>query len=298
MKIASLNPTLTGGLPWATAVFGLLLLGCPAGDDGNATGDTETDPTEDDGDEETETETPTTMTMTDTDPTTSSGSSESGDPPTTTDDTGPPLEGPGCGEPPTCDRGELVGSAQIMSAADAEMIAGYTSMTGWLEIYETDLVCLDFLACLETVGHDITIFGNPALQDFRGFNALTATGTFDGTDGFISIAENETLTDINGFAAIDRIKESLSISENPVLESVTGFQNLIVIERDINIQFNPMLNDLSGISGLLALGNECIITNNETLCTSQTATVCGDLEQPPASEGPPPGNTANNDDSC
>ena len=56
-----------------------------------------------------------------------------------------------------------------------------------------------------------------------------------------------------------------------------------------------MLTDLSGPSGLLALGGECIITNNETLCVSQAASVCGDLQKP---MGDPPGSTANNDDSC
>jgi hypothetical protein len=291
-----LTPTPACGLPWATAALGLLLLGCPAGDDSMASATTPTtteDPT--DSESESETQEPTTTESMTSDATMVMTSTETGTP-DTSDDTGPPLEGPGCGIQPVCDKGELAGSASIESSADIAMIEGYTSMTGWLEIFNSDLVCLDFLACLESVGHDITIFGNPDLRDFRGFNALTATGTFDGTDGFISIGEHASLTDINGFAGIERIKESLSISENPVLESVSGFENLVVIERDINITFNAALTDLNGLSGLAALGNECVITNNENLCTSEVQTVCGDLQQPPASEGPPPGNTANNKD--
>ncbi len=304
MKIATLFPTPTGGLPWATAAFGLLLLGCPTSDDGGmATATSETDPTSDDeSDDESESETEPTMTTTATDTDTDTDTMTSVDPSdsesSTSDDTGPTLEGPGCGIQPVCDKGELLGSVSIQSEEDIESIAGYTSMTGWLEVYMSNMVCLDFLACLESVGHDITIYGNPDLRDFRGFDALTATGAFNGEDGFISIAENEALTDINGFASLQRINTSLSITENPNLRRVSGFGSLIVIEKDINIRFNPQLEDLSGPSGLLALGNECIITNNPSLCVSEAAAVCGDLEVPPASEGPPPGSTANNDDGC
>src|SRR5690606_4404644 len=94
------------------------------------------------------TATETTSATTDTDA--SSGSSS-----------GEPLDGPGCGVVPTCDRGELVGSMRIESSAQIEDIAGYTSVTGWLEISSSDLECLDFLACIESVGRDVLVADNP-----------------------------------------------------------------------------------------------------------------------------------------
>jgi hypothetical protein len=311
LKIANLTPTPVGGLSLATAVFGLLLVGCPA-DDGNATATSEGE-TEDDEDstdtEPVDTTTTTTMTATDTDTDTDPSDT---DPPTTTETTGPTPEGLGCGITPTCDGGEFVGSLVFDSPDDVEEFAGYTSVTGWVQIIDVpDLVCTDFLACIETVGKDIEISNSPELESLQGFanvttvenillfnNAsITSLAGFDSLTEvqIISIGEMPGLVEANGFPAVERISTSLSISENPVLESITGFANLIIIEDEINIGFNPVLTDLSGPSGLLALGGECIITNNATLCVSQAATVCGDLMKP---KGTPPGSTANNDDSC
>src|SRR5688500_14309277 len=166
LKIATLTPTPVGGLSLATAVIGMLLVGCPAGDDGNQTATSEDTEDDDSGDPTGETETSTTMmTMTATDTDTDTSDT---DPPTTTESTGPDIEGVGCGITPTCDKGEFVGNLVYESQADIEMFAGYTSVTGWLTLIETDLACLDFLACIETVGKDIEISASPDLVSLHG----------------------------------------------------------------------------------------------------------------------------------
>ena len=105
---------------------------------------------------------------------TGSGASSEGDSSSST--TGLPWTGPGCEPPPACDRGEYVGSMLIDSAAQVESLTGYTSVTGWLEISGTDLECLTFLSCLESVGHDIDIFDNPDLVTLDGTDAIAAIG--------------------------------------------------------------------------------------------------------------------------
>ena len=81
------------------------------------------------------------------------------------------------------------------------------------------------------------------------------------------------------------------------MEAIPGFRRAFHIRTDLNIQFNPVLTDLGGLTNLRALENECIITNNDSLCNSHTVDVCGDLEVPDSSMGIfPDGSTTNNAD--
>jgi hypothetical protein len=300
LKIEILTPAPLGRLARASALLALVATGCP-GDDTMASGSSDSGDSDDDEEsaEEDESGDPTgtgtgSVTDTDTDPTEDTSDATT---------TGPPLEGPGCGPPPACDKGELDGSALIGSADDIELIAGYTSMTGWLEIDSTEFVCVDFLACLENVGHDVLVFGNEDLVDLSGFNALQGVGqaTLDlpvgheNKDGDLSVSQNNSMQALNGFSSLEKIELTLNISNNAVMTEITGFTSLIWIVSNLNIQFNPVLTDLEGLTGLRALESECIITNNDELCTSHTQDVCGDLEVPDSSMGEfPPGNTANN----
>src|SRR5688572_23683132 len=128
--------------------------------------------------------------------------------------TGEPLDGPGCGVVPTCDRGELVGSMRVESSAQIEDIAGYTSVTGWLEITGSDLECLDFLACLTTVGQDVRVADNPQLRSLAGTDAIAVVGVADeNEEGAVIVAHNDAMRVLAGFGSLERI-ESLIVSDN------------------------------------------------------------------------------------
>ena len=215
------------------------------------------------------------------------GASGNGD--TDEDTGGPPVDGLGCDAPPSCDRGQLVGSARITTPEQMDDIAGYTSVTGWLEVFETEAQCVDFLACVEEVGHDVTIYGNPNLATLTGLDALESIGTFD--DGNIIIGSNHALEDFDGFNGLETIPGSLSIREHDALERVSGLQNLETIGIDITIQQNPVLAELPGLHELLRVLGRFIVTQNPELCISEIETVGADL-----TEGPNGGSTASNKD--
>ncbi len=227
----------------------------------------------------------------------SSGGGESSG--SSTGEAGVTYEGPGCGITPVCDKGELVGSVRIESEADIAEIAGYTSMVGWLEVLDSDVVCLDFLACLETVGRDITIFGNEELKDVSGLDNLTALGTettqqgYDNWDGSLVITQNNALEDLNGFSSLSAVQQSLNINENASLVSVSGFNALTLIEHNLVIRENPALETIAGLDALEIVRDNFVVTGNPNLCVSDINIVGGTLNEPPAS-----GSTAANDNGC
>ncbi len=253
-------------------------VGTPTGDDATDGSSTTTGSTTATSTSSTATET--TSATTDTDA--SSGSSS-----------GEPLDGPGCGVVPTCDRGELVGSMRIESSAQIEDIAGYTSVTGWLEISSSDLECLDFLACIESVGRDVLVADNPMLRSLDGLDGLMQVGASpDAKESGVIVAHNDALRELDGFGALVRV-DSLVVEDNPMLDRITGFDSLERIRELLTIRLHPVLQDLGPLADLRALGNECQITNNPMLCVAQAYAVCGDLEQ-----GSDEGSTANNDEGC
>jgi hypothetical protein len=168
-------------------------------------------------------------------------------------------------------------------------IAGYTAVSGWLEVFETEAQCLDFLACMQEVGHDVTIYGNDNLTSVSGLDALADVGTFD--DGSIIVGSNQALEDFDGFNGLETIPGSLSIRMHDALTRVSGLSRLETIGIDITIQQNPVLSDLPGLHDLVRVLGRFIVTQNPALCISEIETVGADL-----TEGPDGGSTASNKD--
>jgi hypothetical protein len=193
----------------------------------------------------------------------------------------------GCAAPSSCSKGELVGSARVTTQQEMEAIAGHTSMTGWLEIYETEAQCVEFLACLEDVGRDITVFGNAELESLSGLDGLRRVGSSG--DGNVIVSDNDGLVTLDGLANLRAIPGSLNITKHQNLTSVTGLERLEAIGFDITIQQNPVLTDLSGLHDLQAVEGRFIVTQNPELCISEIELVGADL-----AVGPNGGSTASN----
>lgn len=284
---------------FAAAAF--LLPGCDSGGDEGGTTDTDSATSESD----TNDDTTGANTTTDTDAS-ASGTTEDPTEDSTTESedessSGPPPAGLGCGEPPACDRGVFDGSIRIESADQIDDIAGYTSVDGFLEVFQSDLTCLDFLACVETVSGDMTIFGNDFLTDVSGTDAITALGTAtadlpeEDKRGTLVFSENSAIEDLNGFNGLEQVQATLLIAENESMTSISGFEALVGARKDFQVRFNSKLTDIasSGLRDILFIGGECIVTNNESLCISTVESMCGDLKQ-----GPNGGSTVNNDEGC
>jgi hypothetical protein len=208
--------------------------------------------------------------------------------------------GPGCGIVPSCTKGEYVGSIRIESSDQIQDIAGYTSMTGWLEVVDSDLECLDFLYCMETVGRNVSIFGNTALKDTRGLDSLTALGTwttdqgYDNWDGSLVISDNPGLEVINGFNGLIETQESLNINQNYNLRRITGFGSFVRVQHNLVVRNNPLLESIEGLEGLQEVFGSFLVTQNPNLCLSEINTIGEALLQLPG-EG---GSTAANDNGC
>ncbi len=203
----------------------------------------------------------------------------------------PPSDALGCAAPTSCNKGELRGSVRITTAEDMADVAGYTAISGWLEIYQSEAECLEFLSCMEEVGRDVTVYGNGQLRTLHGLDGLRRIGTYD--DGNLVVSENDALEDFDGVSSLRAIPESLTITRHDNLTRVTGLQSLEAIGIDITIQQNPALTDLSGLYDLQAVQGRFIVTQNPQLCISEIERVGADLVV-----GPDGGSTASNKGGC
>ena len=147
----------------------------------------------------------------------------------TSSSTGEPgFDGPGCGPPPTCNRGRFEGHARVQSSADLEALAGYTEVSGMLEISGSeDLVCLDALACLETVGRDLRVQDNAALRSTAGLHNLRMLGTAYEEPNIgrpaMFIGNNAVLEVFDG-SALEGYVNHLVIWDNPSLVDVADLR--------------------------------------------------------------------------
>lgn len=199
------------------------------------------------------------------------------------------LDGPGCGEPPACEGAVLEGSVRIESSADLAQLEGISVVTGFVEIIDTDLECLDTLLCLQEVGRDLRLQDNAALRSTAGLSNVSLVGSAAGNGGDVIIAQNPVLASLEGFA-LERLDGVVAVWRNDALNDISGFMSLRRLES-LSVQDNPALESLEGLHELRRLSS-CDVNHNETLCLSQVFAVCGGLEPEPN------GVTDFNDDDC
>lgn len=224
---------------------------------------------------------------------TSTGSTSSGGvADSSSSSTGEVLDGLGCNVTPRCEGGTLEAGIRVTSAEELAMLEGVTEITGTLEIAESDLECLDALACLQTVGGDIRVLGNPVLRSTAGLAGIEELGSNDisSASGSVIVSQNEELEVLEGFDQLRRINGGVTVWQNPSLREVVGFEGMRRLEL-LSINSNPLLESLAGLHALERL-EDCNVSQNATLCISEVFEVCGDVD-PPAD-----GVTNNNDDAC
>ncbi len=139
---------------------------------------------------------------------------------------------------------------------------------------EVDNFQSDYPGCMEIEGN-VEIDGNNILN-LDGLSVLTSIG------GYLYISNNDSLVDISGLASLVSVGGSLLISSNPVLASFAGLESLSVVEEDVFISNNPLLVDISALGGINA-GNvmELRISGNSSLATCDNQFICNYLSNPP-----------------
>lgn len=268
----------------------LCLAGCP-GDDTGEEGE------EGANDSTTTTEEPETTTTGEPGTSTGAVDSSSGEPPLACEDPSTPETIPAAPVDCTGVDGVLMGSVIIddsKNSDDPSMLDGIRRVEGSIQLNRTDLTNLDFMACVEEVGGEVTIFGNEQLTNVDGLWSLRELGT-----NFV-FSQNDAITDFNGAPNLSKVIGNLIMKENDALESITGFHSLIgldgmgvdpetgnTIGGNLTIQQNPVLTTMNGLIGLLVVNGTFAVTNNPELCIEASIACVGDAivqpAEPPAS---------------
>jgi len=173
---------------------------------------------------------------------------------------------------------------------DPSILDGIVTVNGSIRINRTAETDLNFMACVQEVTGDVTIFGNDQLTNVDGLWNLTSVGT-----DFI-FSENAALTDFDGLPNITGIDRNLIIKNNDSLQTISGFHSLVGIEGNLTIQNNDALLSVDGLGGLQLVNGVLAITANPQLC--QSSIICvGEGITVPATP-PDTWSTQGNDNGC
>lgn len=194
------------------------------------------------------------------------------------------------GQPQECGTASRPGHLVIESEADLAELDGVRVIEGELQINDTAFTNLDFLACLEEVGGELTIYGNAQLTDVSGLDGLRRLGA-----SFV-FSENTAVTELSGIAALEEIGGSLILGSNSAMTGVPGLTSLSTIGGALNIRGNDVLEHIDGLRGLRTLGTQFAVTHNPSLCISSVNAVGSGITDP--AEPRDDWSARANDDSC
>jgi hypothetical protein len=185
---------------------------------------------------------------------------------------------------------------------DITLFEGIREVTGAIRINRQDFTDLNFMACVDTVGADITIFGNEQLTNVDGLHNITSAREF-------VFSSNDAIEDFNGLPQLEQMDGSVVIRENENLRTISGFHRFVglngmgihpetglVIGGNLVIQENPVLQDIDGFGQIRVVNGRVQITNNPMLCISSVICVVTGIVQP--AEPQPEWSTANNNGGC
>ena len=144
------------------------------------------------------------------------------------------------------------------------------------------LTNVDGLYNLADVGGFLSIGDNPVLSNLNGLTGLTSIGSLSLSDNdllnninglsnltvsvirFLTIENNNALTDLNGLGSIKTVTIHLTISSNFALTDLSGLSNLETVFGDLTMVSSRFAN-LDGLSSLTKVGDSLILTNDSLL---------------------------------
>lgn len=171
--------------------------------------------------------------------------------------------------------GMIDGSVIIEEGGDdPSMLEGVVEVTGSIQINRSSVTDLDFMACVQTVGGEVTIFGNDSLTNVDGLHGITSIGT-----DFI-FSENAAIVDFNGLPNLPQVGRNIIMKTNDSLQAITGFHSLVGVNENLTVQNNPSLIHVDGLGGLRVVGGTLAITANEQLCITSVNCVGDGIVMP------------------
>jgi hypothetical protein len=135
---------------------------------------------------------------------------------------------------------------------------GPCDRVGNLLVEGEDIVNLDGLSELTTVGTILRIHNNPILTSVSGLSALDSVSA-------LSVSGNDALTNLTGLSGLDSLWGSLSLRDNAALANVDGLTSLTSVGFEVTVSNNTALTDLSGLSALTSVGGVLTLYGNDVL---------------------------------
>ena len=189
-------------------------------------------------------------------------------------------------------------SAQDVFLTSQSAVDGFTGTTAVnrdLVISGTDIVNLDGLSSLSTVGRFLQIQDNPMLTNVDGLSSLSPIGVnlviidnpmlanVDGlsslsTIDFLDIRRNTSLINVDGLSSLGTVNSNLLIGDNPMLTNVDGLSSLSMVGGNLNILRNTSLSLCCGVFPLLdggTIGSTITIRENTADCNSADQITAG-----------------------
>jgi hypothetical protein len=134
-----------------------------------------------------------------------------------------------------------------------------TEIEGDVKISGDDIINLNGLEIITSIGGSLMIYSNQFLKDLNGLNNLTLI------NGDLWIDENDSLTNLIGLENLSHIYGLLRIGFNHSLSSLQGINNLTSVSDQLLIFDNHALLDINGLTSLNNIGNSVEIMNCSSL---------------------------------
>jgi len=141
---------------------------------------------------------------------------------------------------------ELASNLSVRANPALTNLDGFSALTsvGWdvLIIGNLALGNVDGLSGVLTVGRQLMVSQNPLLADVAGFGSLESAGlAATPLLQAVWIADNETLTDLDGLSSLREIGNGLLINGNAALTRIQGLHGVTSVAGDLIVGDNPLL---------------------------------------------------------
>ncbi len=159
------------------------------------------------------------------------------------------------------DGGSCTSTVDLILTTQAEVDAfNYNSVTGSLIILNgADIINLDGLSELTSVGAALSLLNNTVLNDIDGLSNLSSIGSH------LVINNNNALPNLDGLSLLSSVGEHIQIFQNSALDNLDGLSNLISVGGQVDITDNDALININGLSNLISIGFNFVITDNDAL---------------------------------
>lgn len=152
----------------------------------------------------------------------------------------------------------LAGDHTLVGSEDVAAIAGKREITGNLTIRATELVDLEGLENLITVGGNVYIQQNESLLDVHGLRGLVHVG------GFLDVHLNTALLELT-LDGLESVEGYVFVSGNKALVNAQ-LRGLQSVGGDLLIQHNYALAEVGDFKTLATVAGDFRIEGNKALC--------------------------------